>query len=398
MALTDRLAAARLQNGFSQEDLAAALGVNRAMVSYWESGKRMPNDRQIAVLGRVLRVSPQHLLEDDEIVEHEGLAQMLFRGAESDLPPEALPGLREFIQFLEDYEQLAKAVGFDVRGMEQSPFTFSAGFDSADDARRKAEEVRSHLRLGLGPVVDMDAVCEMLGITVFRTFLGTDLTKTISGAFFNHGGVGFSILVNVAMTPGRRRFTIAHELSHALFHSKKDRYVISIPGRDPRERFADNFAGELLMPTEGVRRVMEENGIGPRVKDPADVIHLQRTFKVSYVTALVRLRQTKLLDAAHYERLKGIRPVVYARALGYEIDDEEYDQDVGRWRIRRFPPRFLRLLRLAVQRGAISVPTAANLVDLSIDEITALVTDQVGALPPESETELREFESTGVPG
>jgi Zn-dependent peptidase ImmA (M78 family)/DNA-binding XRE family transcriptional regulator len=397
LALSERLAGARLQSGYSQEDLAAALGVNRAMVSYWESGKRVPNDRQLTVLSRVLRVSPRDLLEAQDPVDHEGLAQMLFRGAESDLPPEALPGLREFVQFLDDYEQLAKAVGFDVRGMEQSPFTFSTGFDSADDARRKAEEVRSHLRLGLGPVADMDAVCEMLGITVFRTLLGTDVTKTISGAFFNHRGVGFAILVNLAMTPGRRRFTIAHELAHALFHSKNDRYVISMPGRDPRERFADNFAAEFLMPTEGVRRVMEENGIGPRIKDPADVIHLQRSFKVSYVTALVRLRQAKLIDAAHYEKLKGIRPVVYARALGYEIEDEEYDQDVGRWRIRRFPPRFLRLLRLAVQQGAISVPTAATLVDLSVDEITALVTDQVGALPPESETELREFESTGVP-
>lgn len=398
MALSERLTAARLQNGFSQEDLAAALGVNRVMVSYWESGKRVPNDRQLAVLTRILRVSAIDLLGDDEPADSEGLAQMLFRGAESELPPEALPGLREFIQFLENYEQLSKALGFDVRGMEQSPFTFSAGFDSADDARRKAEEVRSHLRLGLGPVVDMDAVCELLGITVFRTFLGTDVTKTISGAFFNHRGIGFSILVNVAMTPGRRRFTIAHELAHALFHSKKDRYVISMPGRDPREKFADNFAGEFLMPTEGVRRVMEENGIGPRIKDPADVIHLQRSFRVSYVTALVRLRQAKLLDREHYEQMKGIRPVAYARALGYEIDDDEFDQDVSRWRIRRFPPRFLRLLRLAVQKGTISVPTAANLVGLSIDEVTELVTDQVGALPPESEDELREFESTGVAG
>jgi Zn-dependent peptidase ImmA (M78 family)/DNA-binding XRE family transcriptional regulator len=398
MALTDRLAAARLQSGYSQEDVASALGVTRAMVSYWESGKRMPNDRQLSALSRVLRISSQDLLEEDGLTPNEGLAQMLFRGGESDLPPEALPGLREFVQFLDDYEQLAKALGYDIRGMEQSPFTFTAGFDSADDARRKAEEVRSHLRLGLGPVVDMDTACEMLGVTVFRTVLGTDVTKTISGVFFNHRGVGFSILVNVAMTPGRRRFTIAHELAHALFHSKKDRYVISMPGRDPRERFADSFAGEFLMPTEGLRRVMEENGIGPRIKDPADVIHLQRSFKVSYITALVRLRQAKLVDAAHYESLKGIRPVVYARALGYEIEDDEYDQDVSRWRIRRFPPRFLRLLRIAIQQSAISVPTAANLVGLSVDEITELVTDKVGDLPPESAAELREFESTGVPG
>ncbi len=397
MALGEQLVAARRQSGYSQEDVAAALGVARAMISYWESDKRVPNDRQLGVLARVLRVSVEDLLDGEDLAV-DALAQMLFRGAEADLPPESLPGLREFVQFLDDYEQLAKALGFEVRGMEQSPFTFAAGFDGVDDARRKAEEVRSHLRLGLGPIGDMDTVCEMLGITVFRAALGTDVKETISGAFFNHRGVGFAILVNVAMTPGRRRFTIAHEVAHALFHSKKDRYVISMPGRSPRERFADSFAGEFLMPTEGLRRVMEENGIGPRIKDAADIIHLQRSFNVSYVTALVRLRQAKLIDAKHYEGFKLIRPVVYARALGYEIDDDEYDQDVSRWRIRRFPPRFLRLLRMAVQQGHLSVPTAANLVGLSVDEISELVTDKVGKISPESATELREFEESGVPG
>jgi hypothetical protein len=151
------------------------------------------------------------------------------------------------------------------------------------------------------------------------------------------------------------------------------------------------------MPTEGIRRLMEENSIGPRVKDAADVIHLQRAFKVSYITALVRLRQAKLIDATHYDALKSVRPVVYARALGYEIDDEEYEQDATRWRAERFPTRFLRLLRLAVQQNAISIPTAANLVGLSVDEVTDLVTDKTG-LAAESELELQEYETTGVPG
>lgn len=396
MTTGERLVAARLESGFSQEDVAATIGVSRAMVSYWESNKRQPNDRQLVALARLLRVSTRYLLEGED-TKIGDVAQMLYRGGEFDLPPEALPGLREFVQFLDQYELLAKTAGFDARGMTQSPFTFVAGFDGVEDARRKAEEVRAHLRLGLGPVPDMDAACEMLGITVYRTSLGADLSKTISGAFFHHSGLGFAILVNLDMTPGRRRFTVAHELGHALFHSKKDRYVISMPGRDPRERFADSFAGELLMPTEGIRRLMEENAIGPRIKDPADVIHLQRAFKVSYITALVRLRQAKLIDAGSYEALKQIRPVAYARALGYEIDEEEFVQDADRWRVNRFPQRFLRLLRLSIREEIISIPTAANLVGLSIDEVSDLVTDKVG-LAGESQAELDQFEMTGVPG
>ena len=198
------------------------------------------------------------------------------------------------------------------------------------------------------------------------------------------------------MTPGRRRFTVAHELAHALFHSgPKTKFILSGVTKDRRERFADWFAGELLMPTEGIRRVLEEHGIGPRISDPGEVIHLQRYFKVSYATALVRLLQGKFLTQAAYEQFQEVRPIVLARALGYEIDDEEYEQDPEDWRIRRFPGRFLRLLRLGVRGGHVSVPTGAKLTGLSIDEIADLVGDQA-FVGEEDRTEIGGFEATGV--
>jgi hypothetical protein len=71
-----------------------------------------------------------------------------------------------------------KARGHSLR---QSPFVSAPGFEHAEDARRKAEEVRSCLRLGLGPIGDIDSVCEMLGVTVYRAALGEDLSATVSG-------------------------------------------------------------------------------------------------------------------------------------------------------------------------------------------------------------------------
>jgi hypothetical protein len=63
---------------------------------------------------------------------------------------------------------------FRVHSLRQSPFVSAPGFEHAEDARRKAEEVRSSLRLGLGPVGDIDNVCDMLGVTVYRAELGED--------------------------------------------------------------------------------------------------------------------------------------------------------------------------------------------------------------------------------
>jgi predicted HTH domain antitoxin len=145
---------------------------------------------------------------------------------------------------------------------------------------------------------------------------------------------------------------------------------------------------------------MEEQGFGPRIDDPAEVIYLQRFFDVSFVTALVRLRQAKFITQKQFDSFKLIRPVVLARSLGYEIADEEYEPQPDNWRLERFPPRFRRLLRVAVRHGVISVPSVAALTQLSIDEVADLVKEDVATADYGTEelTELHEFEVTGVAG
>lgn len=93
-----------------------------------------------------------------------------------------------------------------------------------------------------GPIFDLDAVCEMLGITIYRATLGADLNKAPSGAFVDHPDVGLSILVNLDM----------------------------------------------------------------------------RYLRVSWPTALERLRQMNAITADTYQNLRhSVRPVSLARSLGY---------------------------------------------------------------------------------
>jgi len=398
--LSGELVRARGANGLSQDDLANALGVSRAMVSYWEAGKRLPNDRQLSALSQLLRVPLGVLLGHEEPPPAPDIAMMMLRGADQDVPDEALSGLGDFVSFLDTFAKLAAETKVSVRGLTQSPFKSSAGYEGAEDARRKAEEVRAHLRLGLGPVGDMDAVCELLGITVYRANLGSDLTRTVSGAFLNHSELGLAILVNLDMTPGRRRFTVAHELAHALFHSDDNPYLVSTAAKSPRERFADAFAGEFLMPIEGARRVMEEQGFGPRINDAAEVIYLQRYFDVSYITALVRMRQAKFISQSQFDGYKRVRPVALARSLGFDIAEEECFSQPEKWRLERFPQRFLRLIREAVRKDVVSVSSAAALTQLSLDEIFDLVNEDFVSADQGTEelAELREFEVTGVIG
>ena len=398
-SLHEALARARSRAGYSQDDIGAALGVNRAMVSYWETGSRRPNDRQLAGLARLLGAELIDWVEGRDIEPaEEELARILLR-ADDEVDPMAAPGLREFLRFLDSYAELSRITKTPIRGLDRSPFVHRPKYSQKDDARRKAEEVRGHLGLGAAPIVDVDTVCEMLGVTVYRAQLGHDLKVAPSGAFLRHPVVGFSILVNLDMTPGRRRFTVMHEVAHALFHSDETPAIVS-RGRNPKETFADEFAGEFLMPSEGVRRFMEEAGMTPRLEDPVDVIHIQRHFRVSFPTALVRLRQMNAIAPKRYQELREeVHPVALAHALGYPTAPEEYEQDPELWRIRRFPRPFLRLLREAVLSGQMSPPTAASFAGMSLPDLTThILGDTTGSQEELTglSTEFHEFEVTGV--
>ena len=397
--LHEALRRSRARARYSQDDVGAALGVSRAMVSYWEAGSRAPNDRQLSALARLFGITPADLAEGRDVEPADvDLAGMLLR-ADEEIDPGAALGIREFVGFLQRYAELANLLDTPIRGLAQSPFVHRAKFVQKDDVRRKAEEVRALVGLGTGPIRDLDPVCELLGITVYRAPLGADLRHAPSGAFLNHPDVGFSILVNLDMTPGRRRFTAAHELAHALFHSNETNRVVSY-GSGPRESFADAFAGEFLMPSEGVRRFVEEVGIPPRIVDATDAIHIQRYFGVSWPTALVRLRQMNVVTADTYRELRhAVRPVSLARSLGYSIHPEEYEQDAGLWRIQRFPRPFLRMLRAAVIAEFMSPPTAASFAGVAVPDIVRILGqphDDAEQEQPQVDMEFGEFEATGV--
>jgi Zn-dependent peptidase ImmA (M78 family) len=283
-------------------------------------------------------------------------AAMLWRRSNVQLDKTARDGIETFTDFLDFYASLASKMRRDATGMTRSPFLPGAGYgEYAVDAKRKASEVRQHLGLGQGPIAGITGICEALGIT---------------GAFYKHPVLGFSILVNLDMTHGRRRFTATHELAHALLHSGSEAIVVSDTGRrgDPRETYADAFAGEFLMPEEGIRRTLESLGAGPKVEDVEPVIHLQRMFNVSYITALVRLRQANIITASALDRLRALPPMRTAAAMGYLPEWPPPPSSVA----ARYPLKFRSLLREAFAHGKVGrsvIQQGLKLDDGQVDEL-----------------------------
>ena len=64
MILADKIIDLRKKNGWSQEELAAQLGVSRQAVSKWESTSSIPDLDKIIKLSEIFGVSTDYLLRD----------------------------------------------------------------------------------------------------------------------------------------------------------------------------------------------------------------------------------------------------------------------------------------------------------------------------------------------
>ncbi|MGX8686736.1 MAG: helix-turn-helix domain-containing protein [bacterium] len=69
MTFGEKLRNARLEAGYTQEELASKLIISRAAVAKWESGRGMPDVNNLKVLAEVLSVSIDYLLDDGNPID-----------------------------------------------------------------------------------------------------------------------------------------------------------------------------------------------------------------------------------------------------------------------------------------------------------------------------------------
>lgn len=68
MKLGENIYNLRKKKGFSQEELAEYIGVTRQTISNWELGSTSPNPEQLKLLSKVLNISVDEILENQEFI------------------------------------------------------------------------------------------------------------------------------------------------------------------------------------------------------------------------------------------------------------------------------------------------------------------------------------------
>ena len=136
--------------------------------------------------------------------------------------------------------------------------------------------------------VDTYRIATSLGIDVVEL----DLPEGVSGALIKEVGKDPVIMLHSKDSRNRKRFSCAHELGHYIDRQDKDadcyeyvdlRNAEAALWTDPEEIFANQFAANLLMPEEEVRRLGREGmpyfimALRFGVSDDA-ILHLRERF------------------------------------------------------------------------------------------------------------------------
>ena len=352
-AIGERIASLRTARGFTQAQLASSLGLeHKQVVSALEKGERALKSPELVRLSELFRVSPLVILGVEPLTP---APFVLWRqpggGTERDDDEARFVERCRRYAFLERIAQLEPrtlALRFELKPKQT---TFQDVAEWADQARRA---------LGIGdmPAPGLQDVLEhRYRLKIFVTTLNGGSGATFRGEF------GDAILVNAGEPPGRRAFSLAHELFHLLtWDSTLAGLRETAPATSQRvEKLAENFAAAFLLPREALDEALP-------VGKPADWTIIQwvetsRRCGVSVPALAWRLVNLGKLQRQHAEKIIADPARAGAGAQGAARDE------------RPLPDRYVTLAFKAFLEGEVSVGRVAELLETSVGMLRKTLRD-----------------------
>lgn len=304
-----------------QADLEQRTGLKQSDISRWERGLRQPNADQLDRLAEVLAVPVRTLCADVR------LSHPVHRTArqETKLVERQVNARLELCRMA--VSRLLEDIDIDA------PFIFPGPDEPAPaDPEAAAEALRRVWRVGSGPLPDLCSLVESAGALVLPVDFGTD---SVLAAYSHKRGDHRWCFVNSRTRDGARlRFSLAHELGHAVLHW--DRFDAPI-GRDA-EREAQKFAAAFLMPREDMHRLFARGRLGF-----GDLMILRTQWRVSMQALIMRASELGLVTAQAKQsffiqmsrrgwriqepgEIEPERPTMVAEALDLHRSQHEYTE------------------------------------------------------------------------
>jgi Zn-dependent peptidase ImmA (M78 family) len=256
--------------GLTQVELALRVDISQAALSKLESGL---DPFRAQLLADQLDVRPSYFSADN------AAPARVFHRKQASLPIGADRRIRAEASLV--HTQLTSLLADQLPPLRIARMALpeDGEYDAADIAR----EVRRQMSLGEGPIEDLVGAIEAAGVIVEPADLRSLRVDAI--AAWPDGGVPLIVLNDRA--PGdRQRFTLAHEVGHAVMHD--------LPS-ESQEAEADEFAAEFLMPASSIREELQD-------LTPASLARLKSRWKVSMAALARRARDLGTMSDSAYRK------------------------------------------------------------------------------------------------
>ena len=320
----------------SQAEVGVTVGLDRTAITRLEKGERKLDSLELVRIAAALRRPVEWFLSPP-------LPAVVSRRASRAPVDESqadaiLDGLARDVQLL-----------FELNLLVAAPPARKRVIDSVESAEAAANDLRLHLALPPGPVWNLVANAERVGLYCFCLPLADEI---IDGSFLRLDDAGVA-LINGSNQPGRRRFTLVHELGHHVFEDDYSPEWILGSGHEEREKLINAFAIHFLMPRPSVvARWLELDG----PKDPRQAaLVLGAEYGVSWTALLGHLANLQFINEHAHKVLLNARPtkVDYLEA-GVSVREEIVSPTV--------PPKYGQAVIRAFKRHKISHDRAIQLL------------------------------------
>ncbi len=267
----------RERSGLSQGDLGKVAGMNlkQATISKYESGIATPSAEVIEKFASFFGYLPAFFFQSSELV----VDGLVYHRKRASLPSrkrgqiEAEARLRAL-----DALYLCRECGIHSDLLPREGRT----------PLGMANDLRKYWNIPAGPLENVFNLLEEHGIVILEFDFKTDL---LDGFFMSLSGdvVCLAVNSNPAFPPDRRRFSVLHELGHALLSSDM------FPGKEA-EVEANMFAAEFLAPAEDIRKELN-----PPI-NLQRLYSLKATWGMSMAAILRRAKDIGRCSDAQYRR------------------------------------------------------------------------------------------------
>ncbi|WP_084630583.1 helix-turn-helix domain-containing protein [Desulfovibrio aminophilus] len=281
-ALGKKLGHLRQHLGLSIDELSRVTSIDEQRLYLIEAGELECSGDELLILADHYKVNFVSLLRK-EIDLVDGM-DAFYRSSGSGLSKDDRASIQEFLFLCENEKFLLEDIG------RNNIVEFSPKIHG-DMYKIHGVQIAQQLREVLGfkeNQVPADIYYEFrrLGFHIFRRKLDD---SNISGIFIKHVTAGKCILVNFYEDIYRQRFTVAHEVCHALIDNKYS-YNISKDNDSKKsliEIRANNFASEFLLPSALLKEFASSLAVG----NDEQIIGIANRLQVNPISLAIALSE-----------------------------------------------------------------------------------------------------------